>query len=282
MKSNSTKPRVRPRGEWIEKILKKRVQNWRKILIWKALLIVGFLLAQRLQSTKFRKSILAPMSTNENICRTISERPTEGGRKVPCIEKQLDKDSFFIPSNGKCGTHLPNTGFWAPTEWKVIDAMRSVFVKIFRFKAFALTDVFYIVQDEDKGVRSSFHHLRALDTSWTSPFFITCVISTKKLFNWQSPLWRHIFDLQFCDSSLSVVRDTSSPVTSAVQKNRVLGEEFQYSGSQASEMSSFYQLFGIYKEVCKTKLYFKRIFHRYINWQKKMFFKFKKIIIFFM
>lgn len=95
----------------VEPFFKERGSKLQESFHLKALLIVGFLLEQRLQSTKFSKGVLVSLSTNENICRTSSERPTEGGKKVPRIQKQPDKGSFFIPSNGKSETHLTSTGF---------------------------------------------------------------------------------------------------------------------------------------------------------------------------
>jgi len=52
-----------------------------------------------------------------------------------------------------------------------------------------------------------------------------------------------------------------TPVTAAIQKINFYRRELRCSDSQASEMSPICQLFGIYKEVCKVKLYFKQIFN---------------------
>lgn len=243
----------------------------------KAHRIVGFLIAQRLQSSKFSKDILTLLSTNENICRTTSE----GGRKVPCMQKLADKDSFFILSNGKS----QSTGLWSPTEWKVSDAMRSVFVKIFRFGSPALTPVFYTVQEEDKTGSSSFHHLRALDTSWIIPvpFFITCMNSHKNFYKETVQLIVFFVETYLWSTILWQLFECGERYLSHLQYKKIEFWEKSFSIQAPKHLKchlsiiylAFIRRFA--RLTCVLNVFFIII----LNWWGKMFFKLKKNYDFF-
>lgn len=108
MKSTSMKSRVGPRN-----FLREGFKMAEKFS-FKSSPGIGFLVCSKTAVQQIQQGYSRPLSTYENICRATSEKPTEVGKKVPHMQEQPNKDSFFTSSNGKSGTHLPSTVFLVP------------------------------------------------------------------------------------------------------------------------------------------------------------------------